>query len=96
MSDTKRLEEISERLGETMQRIDALQSRKKLPWTTRLRNHVGRNSSQLTNVVLAGCVLAVAAGRLTQQREHEVIQQHPAAVHVACNDRASSIAMWTG
>ena len=72
MPDAKRLEEISQRLEDTMQRIDTLQSRKTLPWTVRLRNHMGRSSSHLANIVLAGCILAVAAGRLNQQHEHEV------------------------
>ena len=72
MADGKKLDDISHRLAESIERIDTLQSRKALPWTTRLRNHVGRNSSQLANVVLAGCIFAVAAGRLNQRREHEV------------------------
>jgi hypothetical protein len=72
MPDTKRLDEISRDLGDTMQRIDDLQRRRNLPWTVRLRNHMGRSSSHLANIVLAGCILAVAAGRLNQQHEHEV------------------------
>lgn len=72
MADAKKLDDISHRLSESIERIDVLQSRKALPWTTRLRNHVGRNSSQLANVVLTGCIFAVAAGRLNQRREYEV------------------------
>jgi hypothetical protein len=74
MASEQKLGEISKALKDSIERIDALQQRKALPLSVRLRQHLVRNSGSLTNVLLAGCIFAVAAGRLNQQSQYQVRQ----------------------
>lgn len=69
MSSDQRLDELAKGLDQTLDRIKELE--KKPSFGTRLRNHFRSQGGNLLNVVLAGCVLSVAVGRLLQQREHE-------------------------
>ncbi|CAL8467775.1 g7313 [Coccomyxa elongata] len=71
MASEQKLGEISKALKDSIQRVDALQQRKSLPLAVRLRQHLAKNSGNVTNVLLAGCIFAVAAGRLNQQSQHQ-------------------------
>lgn len=82
MASEQKLGEISKALGDTIKRIDTLQKRKSSPLSVKLRQHLARNSGNLTNVLLAGCIFAVAAGRLSQQSEHQVQMQMQNAGYV--------------
>jgi len=58
---------------EAIQRLDAIQkARHNAPLLERVRAHFARNKAHVSNVLLAGTVLAVALGRLGQKQEHEV------------------------
>ena len=72
MSTDQRLQQLSEQLGQTVNRIDQLQ--KKPTLTARLGRHFRAQGSNILSVVLAGCVFSVATGRLIQKNEHEVRQ----------------------
>ena len=72
MSTDQRLQQLSEQLGQTVNRIDQLQ--KKPTLTTRLGRHFRAQGSNILSVVLAGCVFSVATGRLIQKNEHAVRQ----------------------
>lgn len=79
MASEKKLTEISESLSQTLNRIETLQKQSKMSWTARFRQHLAKNNQHLHSIILAGCVLAVAAGRLQQKSEFEVGQpQHTA------------------
>ncbi|CAL5219754.1 g1654 [Coccomyxa viridis] len=71
MGSEKKLSEISNSLSETLQRIDTLQKQSKTSWLTRFRQHLAKNNQHLHSIILAGCVFAVAAGRLQQKSEYE-------------------------
>lgn len=71
MASEQKLGDISKALKESIDRVDALQQRKSLPLAVRLRQHLAKNSGSVTNILLAGCIFAVAAGRLNQQRQHQ-------------------------
>lgn len=70
MDGDQRLQNLSDRLGNTLNRIDELQ--KKPTLGARLRNHLRAQSGSILNVILAGCVFSVAMGRLAQKNQHEV------------------------
>ena len=76
MSDDARLARLSGELDAALARITALQegggsaTKKALP--SRVAAHVSRRGSLILNVALAGATFAVAAGRLSLQRQHEV------------------------
>ena len=72
MASEHNLGEISKALRESIDRVNALQQRKSLPLAIRLRQHLARNSGNVTNIILAGCIFAVAAGRLNQQNQYQV------------------------
>ena len=76
MGSEKKLSEISDSLSETLKRIDTLQKQSKTSWLTRFRQHLAKNNQHLHSIILAGCVFAVAAGRLQQKSEYEVIPLH--------------------
>lgn len=67
MSNLDRLIAESE---DAIKRLDALQSKRSI--LQRVKDHFRKNSAHLTNVLLAGSVLAVALGRLAQKQEHQV------------------------
>ena len=77
MASEKKLSQISDSLSETLKRIDTLQKQSKTSWLIRFRQHLAKNNQHLHSIILAGCVFAVAAGRLQQKSEYEVIQLHP-------------------
>lgn len=67
------LDRLIKESEEAIQRLDAIQkARHNAPLLERVRNHFARNKAQVTNLLLAGTVLAVAMGRLGQKQEHEV------------------------
>lgn len=69
-SDLDRLIKESE---EAIQRLDAIQkARHNTPLLERIRSHFARNKAHVSNVLLAGTVLAVALGKLGQKQEFEV------------------------
>lgn len=72
MASEKKLSDISSSLTKTLNRIETLQKQSKVPWTAKFRQHLSKNNQQLHSIILAGCVLAVAAGRLQQKSEFEV------------------------
>ncbi len=72
MASEQKLGEISKALNESIERIDALQNRKALPLSMKIRQHLAKNSGSLTSVLLAGCIFAVAAGRLNLKSEFQV------------------------
>ena len=72
MASEKKLSEISESLNKTLERIDTLKKRSDVSWSSRFRQHLAKNNQHLTSIILAGCVLAVAGGRLQQKNEFEV------------------------
>ena len=72
MASEKKLSEISHSLSKTLERIDTLKKQSDVSWSSRFRQHLARNNHHLTSIILAGCVLAVAGGRLQQKNEFEV------------------------
>ena len=72
MSDDARLARLSGELDAARARIDALKNGKKTPLPSRVAAHVSRRGSLILNAALAGATFAVAAGRLSLQRQHEV------------------------
>lgn len=72
MASEEKLGEISRALSHSIERMDNMQSRKAVPLFSRLRQHFSTQSGNITSVILAGCVLAVAAGRLNLKQEHQV------------------------
>lgn len=72
MASGKKLSEISNSLSETVQRIETLQKQSKTSWFSRFRQNLAKNNQHLHSIILAGCVFAVAAGRLQQKSEFEV------------------------
>jgi len=76
MSDDARLARLSGELDAALARINALQQgtadTKKPPLPSRVAAHVNRRGSLILNAALAGAAFAVAAGRLSMQRQHEV------------------------
>ena len=73
MASEKKLSDISDNLSKTLNRIETLQKQSKLSWTARFRQHLSKNNQHLNTIILAGCVFAVAAGRLQQKSEFEVL-----------------------
>ena len=88
MASPEKLAGISKALDETMNRVDSMKKRQVLPYSTRLRQHLSSSSGYLTNIVLAGCIFAVAAGRLSQKNmfevRHAVIHVCGVACHLDC------------
>ena len=72
MASEKKLSEISESLNKNLERIDTLKKQSDVSWSGRFRQHLAKNNHHLTSIILAGCVLAVAGGRLQQKNEFEV------------------------
>lgn len=71
MSKDTNIDELTDRLGKTVERIEALQAKK--PLGTRIRQHFGKQGNFIVNVALAGCVFFVAVGRLHQKNEYQVV-----------------------
>ena len=76
MASEKKLSEISESLNKTLERIDTLKKQSDVSWSSRFRQHLAKNNQHLTSIILAGCVLAVAGGRLQQKNEFEARTDH--------------------
>ena len=72
MASEKKLSEISESLNSTLRRIDTLKKQSDVSWSSKFRQHLAKNNQHLNSIILAGCVLAVAGGRLQQKNEFEV------------------------
>ena len=70
LDSEQRLKELSKKLEGTVNRINEIE--KKPPFGVRLRRHFKAQGGNITNVLLAGCVLSVALGRLGQKHEYEV------------------------
>ena len=70
MSSDHRLQELKDKLDGTIKRIETVQKGSSL--SSRLRSHLRMQAPNLANVVLAGCVFAVAFGRLQLQNQQEV------------------------
>ena len=92
MASEKKLSEISESLNKTLERIDTLKKQSDVSWSSRFRQHLAKNNQHLTSIILAGCVLAVAGGRLQQKNEFEVPSDHciPSPGPLSHNDLAQS------
>ena len=72
MGSEKKLSEISDSLSGALQRIETLQKQGKTSWLSRFRQNLAKNNQHLHSIILAGCVFAVALGRLQQKSEFEV------------------------
>jgi hypothetical protein len=74
MSSQQKLGEISRALNKSIERMDAMQRGKAAPFSDQLRQHIAKNRGNLTNIILAGCVFAVAIGRFNLNQQHQVPQ----------------------
>ena len=63
--------EIRQRVGETISKIEALQSGKKPPFLSRISRHFKKNGGELYMVAVTGCMLVTALNRLDQKYKHE-------------------------
>ena len=72
MSSEPKLDELSQRLVKTVERIEALQQGKSQTISAIVRGHFSKHGSFMTNALLAGCVFFVAVGRLHQKSEFQV------------------------
>ena len=71
MSSGKSITELSTQLGDTVKRIEELQNNQ--AQGLNVRGHFRKQGGLLLNVTLAGCILAVAVGRLEQKAEYQVV-----------------------
>ena len=67
---SRNLDQLSQELSETVNRIDKLQQ--KPPLGSRIYAHFSRQGSHIVGVVLAGTLFSIAVDRLAQKRAHEV------------------------
>ena len=77
MADDARLAALSKELDAALARINAMQgaaSAAKLRLTERASRHVARHGGRLAQAGLAGCVFAVAVGRLSLQQQHRAAE----------------------
>lgn len=73
MSEDQKLQELSLKLKDTVDRIDKMQQ--KPSFTARLGRHIRMQSNSIIHAMLAGCIFTVALGRLAQKNEFEVSLQ---------------------
>ena len=77
-ADDARLARLSGELDSALARINALQEGRggstanRPPLPSRVAAHLSRRGNLILNAALAGAAFAVAAGRLSLQRQHEV------------------------
>lgn len=72
MSSDQKIADLKRQLGETVQRIDSIQSGRQLPLTSRIAQHFRTQTGSLINVVLTASVLAVALGKMQQKQQFQV------------------------
>ena len=78
MADDARLAALSKELDAALARINAMQgggaAAPKPRLTERASRHVARHGGRLAQAGLAGCVFAVAVGRLSLQQQHRAAE----------------------
>lgn len=76
MADDARLAALSKELDAALARINAMQgaAKQKVPLKERTARHVARHGGRLAQAALAGCVFAVAVGRLSLQQQHRAAE----------------------
>ena len=75
MSSEEKCNEISQRLNETVQRVEAVQKGTNSTFSSRVRQHFNKQGNLIVNAALAGCIFFVAVGRLHLKTEFQAGRQ---------------------
>jgi hypothetical protein len=70
MSEDQKLQNLSSKLQDTVDRIDKLQQ--KPTFRARVGRHLRLQSNSIIHAMLAGCIFTVALGRLSQKNKFQV------------------------